>query len=54
MLKGRTSKYAIWRACERIGIRPPSVPAAWDEIETAPVICDILAYSQLREEEEAQ
>jgi hypothetical protein len=43
--------YTIWRACERLGIRPPNVEEVWDD-------CDIwsqaliLAYSQIRELEE--
>jgi len=43
----RTGQYAIWRACERIGIRPPKVKEQWEDCD---VITQsyILAYSQIR------
>lgn len=52
MPAGRTAKYAVWRACERIGIRPPNVPACWDDIDIDPIKADVLAYSQIRDQEE--
>ena len=27
----RTGEYAIWKACARLGIRPPGVKACWDD-----------------------
>lgn len=43
--------YAIWRACERIGIRPPDVKESWDDCN---IIAQsmLIAYSQLRDYEE--
>ena len=43
----RTGEYAVWRACERLGIRPPGVKASWDEcgLETQALI---VAFDQTR------
>jgi hypothetical protein len=27
----RTGEYAIWKACARLAVRPPGVPACWDD-----------------------
>ena len=45
--------YAYWRASERLGIRPPEIPSSWDEM-TSYQQSMVLAYSQIREEEDAQ
>ena len=53
----RTGRYAIWCACERLGIRPPGVKPSWDEcgLEERALI---LAFDQTRtfdcQEREAQ
>lgn len=54
MLKGRTQKYLVWRACERFKLRPPNTPAAWDDIESEPLVAELLAYEQIRQLEEGE
>jgi hypothetical protein len=46
-------KYAIWRACERVGSDRPSVAASWDKNHVL-ARADILAYSQIRELEDGE
>lgn len=41
----------IWRACERIGIRPPTVAEAWDDCDVV-AQAKIIAYSQVRDYED--
>lgn len=50
MPDGRTGHYAIWRACERFGLKP------WEDWDDLPldVKADMLAYNQIREHEEAE
>ncbi len=45
--------YAAWRACERFGVRPPNVSAAWDECNVM-VQASLLAYDQIRQLEEVK
>lgn len=47
----RQEEYAIWRCCERFGIRPPGVMDKWEDcdVETRTMM---IVYSQIREEEE--
>ena len=48
---GRTSAYAIFRACERFNVRPPGIEAEWDEMD--PWNQEILmAYHTIREHDE--
>lgn len=47
----RTQEYAEWKCCERFGVRPPGVAAAWEECDTETRAL-MLAYSQIREEED--
>jgi len=49
----RTEEYAIWRACERIGIRPPDVNDGWNETDVW-MQAMAIAYSQIREMEDAE
>ena len=49
----RTQEYAVWRACERFGIRPPGVKADWDKMVPWHQM-QLLAYSQIRENEEVK
>lgn len=51
--KGRTTKYAIWRGCERLGILPPDCSAAWDDCSIW-AQANIVAYAQVRDQEDAQ
>ena len=51
MPDGRSGKYSIWRACERLGIRPPGIKAEWLDME-APKHAEILASDEIRCEEE--
>ena len=46
----RTAEYAVWRACERLGIRPPGVKPAWDEcgVETQALIVAFDQTAKLR------
>jgi len=45
--EGRTGDYAIWRACERFGIRPEGVKTSWDRCDLQ-TQCLLIAYSQIR------
>ena len=49
----RTAEYAVWRACERLGIRPPGVKPSWDEcgVEAQALI---VAFEQVRSYDEAE
>jgi len=47
----RTGTYAIWHACERLGIRPPEVKSAWDD-NGVQIQAMILAYDQIRDHDE--
>ncbi len=49
MPKGRTTLYAIWRACERFKIKP----FTWDDYNVIQQ-SELIAYSQIREVEENQ
>jgi len=45
-------KYAIWRGCERVGLRPPDVGNInFDELE-AWQQANVIAYNHIREIEE--
>ena len=47
--------FAIWRTCERFGLRPPGVKRNWDEMEDDFITQSLLvAYNQIREIEEDQ
>jgi hypothetical protein len=45
---GRSMDFAIWRACERVGIRPPGIKDSWDQNQLMQK-AQIIAYNQLRE-----
>lgn len=49
--EGRTTEYAIWRACERFGVRPPGVEPGWDDCNVA-ARASIVAFDQIRQTEE--
>lgn len=53
MPKYRTTLYTYWRASERLNIRPPDIPDSWNEM-TGYQQSLVLAYSQIREHEEAE
>jgi hypothetical protein len=53
MPKGRTMKYAIWRACERFGMLPPNVNRDW-VANTSRTQSELLGYSQIRDVEDAE
>ena len=48
-------KYAIWRGCERLGMRPPDIPpgAGYEDLEPWQQ-ANVVSYNQIREIEEAQ
>jgi hypothetical protein len=50
--KFRTEDYAIWRACERLSIRPPDVKD-WDDCSVW-VQAMIIAYSHIRDYEDQE
>jgi hypothetical protein len=51
--KFRTEDYAIWRACERLRIRPPDVLPEWgDNSVWGPAM--LIAYSQIRDYEDQE
>ncbi len=43
--------YAIWRACERVDIKPPNVKDSWNDCNVQ-VQATLIAYNQIRELEE--
>ncbi len=49
-MKVNTEEYAVWSACEHLGIRPPGVKESWDacDVRTQAMI---LAYQQIRDYE---
>jgi hypothetical protein len=47
----RTGLYAIWKACLRVGIRPPGVPQHWDDCGVVAQAL-ILAFDQTCSHEE--
>ena len=49
--KGRSEDYAIWRACERHGIKPPNVEVTWTDCDVN-AKAELIAYNQIRELEE--
>lgn len=49
--KGRTEDYAIFRTCERFGIRPPLVESAWEDCSSWAQAM-LIAYSQIRDIED--
>lgn len=51
--KGRTVAYAVFRACERFGILPPTIKPDWDEM-TSDQQALLIAYNQVREHEEVE
>ena len=53
MPKFRTEHYAIWRACERMRMRPPDVKENWDD-NNGWVQAKVIAYSQIREYEDSE
>ena len=50
---GRTGRYHIWRACERLGILPPQVEARWEDMDWF-IQTHILEYESIRQLEEAE
>lgn len=53
MPEGRSMEYAIWRACERFGIRPPGTTVSWEDCNVM-VQAALLSYDQIRQIEEAK
>ena len=53
MPKGRTTNYAIWRACERLRLTPSNVKKDWDD-NTPHMQSMLIAYSQIRDVEDMQ
>lgn len=49
---GRTNQYAVWRACERLGISPPLIRTKWEDNDTETQAL-IIAYDQIRGNEDA-
>jgi len=49
----RTEKYAIWKACERMNIRPPDIESCWDDNN---IWCQaqLIAWNQIRDMEDAE
>ena len=43
----------MWRACERLNIRPEGIKPSWDD-NNFWVQCQMTAYSQIREYEDAE
>lgn len=53
MPKGRTQKYAVWKACERLHLLPPGVKPSWDENDTETREL-IIGYDHIRGLEDAE
>lgn len=47
MPDGRTTKFAIWRACERFRMLPPGVKERFDDC-TAVAQAELIAFDQIR------
>ncbi len=47
----RTQEFAIWRACERLRIRPPNIENNWNSNHVWSQ-AQILAYHRIRDYEE--
>lgn len=45
--------YAIWRACERFGVKPPGVKSRWEDM-TAEEQKLLIAYDQVASHDELQ
>jgi hypothetical protein len=45
--------YSVWRACERLGIRPPEVKESWDDCSVCTQAL-ILAFDQVASHDEAE
>lgn len=43
--------HAVWQACVRVSVRPPGLPASWDEA-TAPQQAMILGFNQIEADDE--
>lgn len=48
---GRTQEYAVWRACERFGVRPPGVQSEFTDCPPWFQVM-LIAYDQIRQTEE--
>ena len=46
--------YAIWKACERFGIKPPFVKDRWDDCDPGFTQANLISYDQIRSLEEAE
>lgn len=53
MPSGRTVQYAMWKACERLRLRPKDVKEEWED-NTPYVQSLLIAYSQIRDVEDAE
>ena len=53
MPKFRTERYAIWRSCERFGLKPIGVCGEWENCDPY-TQASLIAYEQIREIEEAE
>lgn len=49
----RTGLYAIWRACNRLRVRPPGLPETWDECSGLQQAM-ILAFDQVAEHDQLE
>ena len=47
----RTGVFAIWKACRKVGIRPPDLPDSWNEA-TALQQALVLAFNQVTDYDE--
>jgi hypothetical protein len=54
MPQGRTFKYSVWRACERIGLNPPGITVNnWEDLDVVSQ-SNLLAYDQVRGYEDVE
>jgi len=47
----RTGIFAIWKACRRVGLRPPSLPQSWDDCSSLQKAL-ILSFDQVCDHDE--
>lgn len=49
----RTEQYAIWKACERMNIKPPEIKSKWDDNNIWGQ-AQLIAYNQIRDMEDME
>jgi hypothetical protein len=54
MPPGRSYKFAVWRACERMGLKPPGITVDnWEDLDVVSQ-SNLLGYDQIRGYEDVE